>query len=84
MDRIAYMLVVMMMLISASSATTHKGPVDDLNGTILIGQLQFSGEGNYTLVLDAPQMEHAQLIRLNNLTRNATYQITFTARSRGA
>jgi hypothetical protein len=72
--------LVVLMFQAAASATTQKAPVDNLNDTIVVGQLQFSGEGNYTLELDAPQMEHAVLMRLNNLTRNATYQITFTAR----
>jgi hypothetical protein len=80
MNKIAYALVVLVLLINAAPATTRPVPVDDLNNSMFVGQLQFEGEGNYTLELDAPQMEHAQFIRLNNLTRNATYQITFTAR----
>jgi hypothetical protein len=72
--------LVVLMFQAAASATTQKVHVDDLNNSIFVGQLKFNGTGNYTLELDAPQMEHAQLIRLNNLTRNATYQITFTAR----
>ena len=82
--KLILILAIVLMFQAAGSAETQKAPIDDLNGTILIGQLQFSGEGNYSLVLDAPQMEHEQRINLNNLTRNATYQLTFTARSREA
>ena len=82
MNKILYTLVVLMLLEGAASATTGKAPVDDLEGATLIGQLQFNGTGNYTLDLDAPQMEYGLLINLINLTNNATYQLTFTARPR--